>query len=897
MRIGAYEIVSLLGEGGMGTVYRARDTKLNREVALKVLLPDVANDPERLARFRREAQVLASLNHPHIGAIHGLEESNGTIALVMELVEGEDLSARIARGAIPLDEALPIARQIAEALEAAHEQGIVHRDLKPANIKVRPDGTVKVLDFGLAKALDEPKGSSPRDLENSPTITSPAMTQAGVILGTAAYMAPEQAKGKAVDKRADIWAFGCVLYEMLTGTRPFKGDSLAETLAAIITEQPDVDQAPQAVRRLLRKCFEKDPRRRLRDLGDAWELLEAPAAPAVSTPATPGKTRWAWIAAMAVVTAIAIGSAIVAYRATRPVDRPLVRLSDQLETRLTVDGSMGSAVAIAADGSRVAYVTVDDAQVTHLATRRLDESKATPLSNTDGGDAPFFSPDGRWIGFFTSTALKKVSVDGGAAIVICTIPGGVRGGGFWAEDGTILFAGTSTPVLRVSSDGGTPVPITQLDSENDGASHRAAQLLPGRDAILFEAATNRRMWEDATIEVQSIESGQRKILVKGGYYGRYVPGRNASIGHLIYMHGDTLFAAPMNSARLELTGAAVPILQDVARRNGNGIAHLAIAASGTLVYVSGAQGSLDSLHWQDAAGNVEVMAAPPGRRVTPRLSPDGSRIAILTDLAAGVLSVFEVATNRLTATATGLSRAPLNLAWAPDGQHLAAQFTDATPGMGIYWVRADGAGEPQLLVPGGSLNPSSISRDGTRLIFSRSFRSADPGLWTVRLDLADPDHPKAQPPEAFLRTTLPVESAAFSPDGRWIAYSSGESGLPSEVVVRPFPGPGGKWQVSAGGGTQPRWSADGRHLLYLKGRSVMAVSYTAKGDSFQASQSRAWSPAALRSPSITPPDFDLSADGRRIVAVMPASPVGDQPPGVTFLFNFADELQRKAPGQ
>lgn len=717
------------------------------------------------------------------------------------------------------------------------------------------------------------------------------MTMRGVILGTAAYMSPEQAKGRAVDKRADIWAFGCVLFEMLTGQRAFPGDDLAETLAAVIKEQPDVDATPVAARKLLRRCFEKDPRRRLRDLGDVWDLLGPAAVPGGPAPAS--SRRWLAIASLAVAAAIAAGSLLVAYRVTRPTERPLVHLVDRLEAGLSLEGAVGSAVAISPDGSRVAYVTIDDARLTHLSMRNLGDAKSTPLSNTDEADGPFFSPDGRWIGFFTPTEMKKVSVDGGAAVVICALPGGFRGGGYWAEDGSILFAGPSTPVLRVSSTGGTPVPITTLEGTAGVASHRAAELLPGGAAILFAASPDRQTWENATIEVQRLESGQRRTLVQGGYHGRYVPGADRTNGHLVYMHGDTLFAAPMSVARLELTGAPVPTVQDVARREGNGIAHVAVASSGTLVYVSGAQQGRSLLHWQNAGGEVDVLGAPPARAyLNPRLSPDGSRIAVVTDTSSGVLSLFELAQNRLATIVKGVwanRGAAYAFTWAPDGRHLAAQLVDGPRGPGIYWVRADGAGEPALLVAGAFLYPSSISADGTHLVVKRQ------GLSSVALDLADPDHPKAQAPREFLDTKLPVAEAVFSPDGRWVAYSSAESGVPPEIVVRPFPGPGGKWQVSTGGGIQPRWSAQGRELFYLRGRTVMAVSYTAHGDVFAAEQPRVWSRAPLRSPAPNPPDFDLTSDGKRIVAV--ASATGDQPPGVTFLFNFADELRRKAPGK
>jgi Tol biopolymer transport system component len=903
----------------MGEVFRARDVRLDRDVAIKILPAAFAHDVDRLARFMREAKTLASLNHPHVAGVHGLEEGDGTAALVMELVEGEDLSQRVARGAIPIDEALPIAKQIAEALEAAHEQGIIHRDLKPANIKVRADGTVKVLDFGLAK-LSETAGNrqlaASGSASMSPTLTSPAlMTGAGIILGTAAYMAPEQARGRAVDRRADIWAFGAVLYEMLTGTRPFEAEDVSATLAYVITRDPDWTALPAAtpavLRKLLRRCLEKDPRKRLQSIGDArFDLEEAlsggvdvVASPRIveATPVRRARSGWPWIAATITACVVAAVATLLAYRATRPIEHPLIRLSDQLEAGISLQGVQGPAVAASPDGSRIAYVTSDAAQVTHLSIRSLNEGRSTALSGTDGADAPFFSPDGRWIAFFTRQGvIKKISVDGGAAVTITQVNDGLRGGGFWADEGTIFFSGLRTPILRVPAAGGTPTPVTRLEARSGPTepSHRGGQLLPGGDALLFEATKDRNFWEDATIEVQSLETGQRKTLVRGGYFGRYVPGADRSVGHLVYVHGDTLFAAPMDASRLELTGAAVPILQgDLARRSTNGIAHFAVTSSGTMVYVSGGQESYESLYWQDAAGAIEVLRAPPSLTYdTPRMSPDGSRIvAKVFDVSGNIsLGVYEWAENRMTRLAIA-DPVSAPVAWTPDGKHLVVKLNAAGPaGAGLYWMRADGAGEPQVIVSGAAVGAARFTPDGTRLVYPAALPGSEPGLWMTSLDLTDPEHPKAQQPVLFLASKTPVREPTFSPDGRWIAYTSTESGE-SEVVVQPFPGPGGKWQVSAGGGSLPVWSRQSRELLYEKRRTVMAVSYSVNGDSFSVGQPHAWSSSPIRTPSSRPPDFDLSPDGKRLLSTMPASAASgvDQTPGVTFLFNFADELRRK----
>jgi serine/threonine-protein kinase len=910
-RLGGYEILSLIGSGGMGEVYRARDSRLNRDVAIKVLPSELAADPDRLARFEREAKVLASLNHPNIAQIHGVDDASGTPALVMELVEGPTLADRIAKGPIPLDEALPVAKQIAEALEAAHEQGIIHRDLKPANIKVRADGTVKVLDFGLAKAL-EPVVSAVGNATMSPTLSMHA-TQAGFILGTAAYMAPEQARGKAVDKRVDIWAFGCVLYEMVTGERLFQGEDLTETLASVVKEQPDLSKAPRQVQHLLRKCLEKDPKKRLRDLGDAWDLLDdASRQPAQPSVAPIGS--WLPWAAVIAIAAAAIVASIVAYRATRPVERTLTRVADRLETDIS-PGIVSAAVAFSPDGSRLAYVSRGVDQVTHISMRRLDDAKIVVVPGTEGADAPFFSPDGRWIAFYAkpivNPTLMKVSVDGGAAVPICPVQG-ARGGGYWAEDGSIYFSGQRTPILRVPESGGTPVPVTKLDTAKGEVSHRAPQLLPSGDAVLFESSTDNNTWVQATIEVQSLKSGERKRLVQGGFFGRYIHGADPFIGHLLYARDGAVFVAPMDVRRLTLTGPGVPVLNDVAGRTSNGIAHLAVTDSGTLAYVTGSlQDVFQSIFWWTSAGEVQPLQAPPGRYLSPRVSPDGSRLALTTPDASGFgLSVYESATTRMTTVSSVKGAATAgSVTWAPDSLHLAVIITEPVARKaGLYWTRSDGAAEPQLLVEG-RIGSASVSPDGKRLIYSvRESRDRPADVSTVAFDLSDPDHPQVGVPQLLFTSPLfPGPSLSLSPDGRWVAYVSTESGRP-EVYVRAPAKAGGRWLVSTRGGTNPVWSRAGHDLFYmeegiLQGGTqqsrIMAAPYTTTSDTFTPGQPREWASAQFPPPPLAAvPFFDISADGKRLVGVTsaPASGAdGAQTTGVTFLFNFADELRRKAP--
>ena len=546
-RLGAYEIVRALGAGGMGEVYRARDARLNRDVAIKVLPPAVAADPDRLARFRREAQTLAALNHPNIAQIHGLEEIDGLPALVMELVDGDDLAARILRGPVPLDEALPIARQIADALDAAHAQGIVHRDLKPANVMVRADGTVKVLDFGLAKALDPLSSSAAAAaLALSPTITSPAaLTGAGVILGTAAYMSPEQARGKAVDKRSDLWAFGAVLFEMLTGTRAFRGDDVTDTIASVIAKEPDWSalpaDTPAAIHRLLRRCLEKERQRRLSDAADARLEIDEGLAPSPAgaspdpsrAPARRGAAPW-----LAGALGLGLGAVIVLlawapWRRSAPAR--LVRLTADLGVDASLAGGLGDIVALSPDGSVAAFVAHQGAGRPRLYLRPLHQLQAAPLAGTDEASSPFFSPDGRWLAFFANDRLKKIAVAGGAVATLCDAPNGR--GGSWAEDGDIVFARYSPDaesagmLMRVSSAGGTPVPVTALAGGE--VSQRWPQVLPGGRAVLFTASRDAGDYRESELVIQPLPGGARKVVqrrlsrpLSDGRLSRLHPRRN-----------------------------------------------------------------------------------------------------------------------------------------------------------------------------------------------------------------------------------------------------------------------------------------------------------------------------------------------------------------------------------
>jgi Tol biopolymer transport system component len=906
-RLGPYEIVAPIGAGGMGEVYRARDTRLGRDVALKVSAAQFTE------RFEREARTIATLNHPNICTLYDV----GPNYLVMELIDGATLAERIKDGPVPLSDALAIARQIKDALDAAHEKGIVHRDLKPANIKITHEGVVKVLDFGLA--LVAPASSRESDPINSPTLTMHA-TQAGVILGTAAYMSPEQARGKVVDKRADIWAFGVVLHEMVTGTRLFQGEDLTETLASVVKDKPDLSGVPPQVRRLLERCLEKDPKKRLRDIGDAWELLDAEAevGQAISSPAA-GSRTWLWPVVAGVATLALIVAAALLYNATRPAPlRPLIRTNINLEDNMPLakGANNGSMLAVSPDGMRLA-VTVRGADgKLRLYTRLLNQSQSTLLAGTDNATDPFFSPDNEWIGFFADDKLKKISVDGGAAVTLCDAPS--DRGASWGDDGNIIAAlDAKNSLVRVPSTGGTPEPVTKL---NPGEiTHRWPQVLPGSRAVLFTAATHAGGYDDANIDVVSFKTGERKTVGRGGFYPRYLATSTGSdgafsngTGHLVYLHQAVLFAVPFDLGRLAPTGSPAPILDDVSSSSTSGVGQFAFAGSpngspsvpGIFVYLAGngtARGW--SISWVDSSGKTQPLHGPLGRYLMPRFSPDGKRLAFSIGSAQGGDDIWVKDLDRDTPSRLsflpGQNRWPV---WTPDGKNIVFASTNPA-GPGLYWIRSDGSGEAQRLTDGklGEV-PYSFSPDGKRLAFHQTGNGASLDIFTAPVERDPARGPSAVrlgKPELFLGTPFIEAYPAFSPDGRWLAYGSNESGTP-EVYVRPFPGPGGRWQISTGGGVFPHWSHVGRELLFqtLDGR-VMAVGYTAKGDSFAAGKPQLWTQARLRETLNTlVSNYDLAPDGKRLAAMLADDASGDRSlTRLTFLLNFFDELRRRSPAR
>jgi serine/threonine protein kinase/Tol biopolymer transport system component len=859
-RLGPYEITAPLGAGGMGEVYRARDSRLNRDVAIKTLPAGFANNLDRLARFEREAQVLAALNHPNIAMIFGIEEG----ALVMELVEGPTLAERLAAsGPIPLDEALAIARQIVDAVEAAHEKGIIHRDLKPANIKITPEGKVKVLDFGLGKMFDTGPATG---LSESPTLAMDA-TRVGAVLGTAGYMAPEQARGQAVDRRADVWAFGVLLYEMLTGKRPFLGASNPDLLVAVLAKEPDWGLLPPAtparVGELLRLCLAKDKRTRLQAIGDARIFLHAPAEEAslTKTPHRRQNLPWAIAAALAFLGAISLWAP---WR-TPPAasERPYLQLD------LNTGSDQVSQPAISRDGMRVVFVSKGA-----LALRRLDEGKNTPLPGTEDAFAPFFSPDGRWVAFFAHRKLQKIAVDGGAPITLCEALG--EGGGTWGDDDHIVAALTKGGGLsQIPAAGGTPQPLTDPTADASAPAHLWPQALPDGKGLLYGASNGS--WQ-GSIRVRTPHDGE-KILVQDSTHGRYLAG-----GYLVFHRRGTLFAAPMDLGRLQLTGPAVPLVDEVSYSDTR--ADFDVSVSGTLIYYRSTLAANLVPSWLYPSGKSEPLMKP-GNYMYPRLSPDGKRLA-LSVIADGNqnLWVYEISREILTRL-TFAADPDLFPAWTSDGDFLAFRS-----GNTLAWTRSDGSGKlERLAVVNSTVAPRSFSPDGKWLTFWPVGARSD--LWVVPVERT-PGTLKLGSPARLWQRAGTEGAPTISPDGKWVAYTSDESGN-FEIYVKPFEPHGttrsAKWQASNDGGATPVWSSDGRSLFYQNGHRVMVTDYKAQGESFVVEKPRIWSERRLGDAGFFP-GYDVAPDSTRILALLASEDVKPD----TFLhvlLNVGSELRRR----
>ncbi len=861
--VGTYRVSAKLGEGGMGEVWRATDEKLGREVALKVLPAAVADDEERLARFQREAKVLASLNHPCIATLFGLETLDGRQVLVMELVDGEDLSTRIERGALPLSEALPIALQIAQALEAAHEKGIVHRDLKPANIKVRLDGTVKVLDFGLAKAWDEE--AKQNSLSLSPTLTQ-HHTKAGVILGTAAYMAPEQAAGLAADRRADVWSFGVVFWEMLTGRKLFEGETVSHVLASVLKDSPDLaalpGDLPPVLAQLVSLCLKKKPARRLQSIGDARVTLEdfqaqpesfATAPPvAKAASARAGGLRGAVPWALAAAGLILGAAGFLVSRGNEPA--PLVKASIPSPdgTTFSLSPESPGPVAVSPDGRRLAFAAADGDGKVRLFVRNLDAGTAHALSGTEGAGYPFWSPDSRWLGYFVRTdrILRKIDVTGGPPVTLCPAPNGK--GGTWSEEGVIVFSPDSSgPLQRVPATGGTPQPLTKVDGAAHN-SHRHPRFLPDGRKFLYLA---RGLAPDrSAILLGSLDDGESREVLRATSQAEYASGR------LLFVRENVLVAQPFDPAKGGLSGEAVPLAEDVLVITGAAAAVFSSSSNGVLAFLTGKAKNETTLEWRDRTGKTVAPLGDAATYRSARLSPDGKfAVAQINDTSLGThdLWIYEIARG-LKTRFTFDPAEDVMPAWAPDSRTV--YFASNPKGRyDVFRKAIEGAGEVELVYSGepGTL-PSSISPDGRNLLATRSSDATKSDIWVLPLE------PQGEP-KIFRQTEFSEVAGSFSPDGRWVAYFSDESGE-WEVYVTPFPGPGRRWQVSTRSGGYPQWRADGREIVYVQTDGQLAsAEVSAEGDSFRVGTVAPLFRFAV--PSDGGPAFSLAPDGSRFLVV------------------------------
>ena len=877
--VGPYSIREFVGAGGMGEVYRAHDANLNRDVALKVRPAAFALDADRFARFRREAQMLAALNHPNVAAIYGLENSDGIQALVLELVDGVTLADRIQGSRFQVNEVLPIATQIAEGLEAAHKRGIIHSDLKPANIKLRSDGSVKILDFGLARALDA-VDESPRTQDGA-SGTNGAVSQSGLIFGTAAYMSPEQARGKPIDKRTDVWAFGCVLFEMLTGRAAFGGKTIDEILDGVLNHAPDWSlvpaDTPVGIVKLLHKCLQKNSSRRLHDIADARIELED-VDTTLPMPAPQKRSDRLMLAVLAAIAAIGFSLAVWSWlrQQVSPETPPSVK---RLLLRLPEAGPLARpwslplglsqlSLAISPDGTRVVYV-LESEGVTQLYLHNLDRLEPVPIPGTPGAFGPFFSPDGKWIGFFAENKLKKVAVSGGEPIELSPAPNPY--GGSWGPDGMILFSSDEgRRPMRISESGGEPQPLPVLNSVG---SWRRPDILPGGKAAIV---SNPQLG----VTVLSLETGEYRVLVEGAGGGRYVP------GYLVFARPGVLLAAPFDLDRFAVTGPEAVVLENV-QTEAEGVTsqpQAVFSPDGTLVYASGgAPKNSTRPVWVNRRGEARPVGMPPRTYGRMKLSPDGRFLAIFIADPKNDLWVQDLERDTLTRLTSGLGPDALN--WAPDGERIVIGKRGNGKPLSLSIPR-DGSREPEPFVTAdGQAAIGDYSPDG-RLVasFGGNANNRDNGLdiWVRELNGKRPDQP-------FVGTRFTEAGPRFSPDGRWIAYVSDESGQ-YEVYVRPYPARDGKWQISTDGGEEPVWSRDGKELFYRSGRKWMVAAVTLKPE-FTTEKPKFLFEGHYRNVGGT--SYDVARDGQRFLML---EPVEAQTAPVTHLnvvLNWFSEVSHR----
>jgi serine/threonine protein kinase len=897
-----YRMIEKLGQGGMGEVYRAEDTNLHRLVAIKVLPDEFAHDAERLARFQREAEVLSSLNHPNISTLYGFEESDGKRFIVMELVQGETLSRRLLKGPLSVDESLELCRQIAEGLEAAHEKGVIHRDLKPSNVMITSDEKIKILDFGLAKAFAAE--SAVVAATQSPTITE-AVTRAGTILGTAAYMSPEQAKGKAVDKRADIWAFGCILFECLTGKAPFKGETVTETLAKILEGTPDWNllppTTPTRMKELLHRCLQRNPRERLHDIGDVRiEIGESAINHTVpmETMPFPRRISLPWLVAGTFVVLLAgIIIGLLLLRSFQPTPSPSVITStikveqghwlEGLRRSIESQQPSRTAMAISSDGRFVVYCAIEEnpgpQAKPRLYLRRMEQSQAKPITGTEGGISPFLSPDDRYVGFWADGKLKKVPVEGGVATSLCDAD---PLGASWGRDNSIVFAGGNDAegLSKVSADGGKPETLTKPDPKREEVSHSLPRWLPGGKAVVF--TIKRHGWDPHPwLAVLRLDTSEWHVLLQDAADATYIPTR-----HLVFLRQGTLMAARFDLAKLEVIGQPVALVEDVTQafsvNDGyNTVAgQFCISDTGSLVYAAGGivPEKMNSLVWVDQRGieqPVTTLQFPFG---LPRLSPDGQRIAYITSGREQQVYVYDLARGT-NSRLTGEGRADW-LTWTPDGKRILFAWQRSLVN-NLFWQPYDGSASMERLTTSEyNQYPGSWSSDGhtVAIVESHPGTGADIALLDTRSGRVAP----------CLNLNSPFREAhpEFSPDGRWIAYTSGLSGR-TEVYVQPFPSSGGKWQISNEGGIEPLWSRNGKQLFYRLSGKVLTVDVQT-GSGFSASKPHLLFDKPGYGGGLSIRGWDLSPDGQRFLMVKldvsKPAPINE----MILIQNWFEELRR-----
>ena len=905
--LGSYRVESQLGAGGMGVVYQATDTRLGRQVAIKMLHEASLNDPERLARFEREARLLATLNHSNIAAIYGLEEAREEKFLVLEYVPGDTLAQRLAKTRPSLKEVLDIGRQIADALAAAHEAGVVHRDLKPANIKITPEGKVKVLDFGLAKALE---AARPGGTGAETATISPEMTQAGVVMGTAAYMSPEQASGKPVDRGTDIWAFGCVMYEALTGKRTFPGDTTTELLVGILDREPDWQalpaDTPDNVKRLLRRCLEKDPHSRLHDIADArLELEETLSGKAVTekTAAVRKRALWPAVAAGVVLGGTALGLWAWFQGRGAPA-REVVRFTHQLPQGHRMLPSWNPSVMFSPDGKTLAFNCNVGGPT--AVQKRIDELDQKPLGGVKGLFAPVFSPDGRWVVMADGKdqTLKKIAVGGGAPVPLTKTD--MFGRGDWGKDGYIYFTERYPgSIWRIPENGGDKEAVTTLDPDKEEFVHKHAQILPGGKAVMFTViSSGMESYDDARIELQTLDAKQRKILVQGGFGPRYSPS-----GHIVYANSGNLYAVPFDPKKLEVTGLPLKVVEGVQMSTNTGSAYFDVSSTGALAYVPGiAEGGERTLVWVDRQGKAETLPLPPRSYLFPRISPDAKTLAYEVEGATHNLYSYDFARGVVTKLTTdGLSHAPV---WMPDGQNICYRSWKA--GSMTMWEMPSDRSRPEgrLTMLGSQQSAVSVSPDGRYLAFNQmapmgtgnqmtptgsgnqvTTASTGSDIWVLPL-LGDDREPRL-----FAGGKFDEASPKFSLDGKWVAYCSNESGK-AEVYVQPWPGPGPKITLSSDGGTDPIWNRGGQEIFYRNADKMMVVPVSTAGG-FKAGKPRLlWEghysqgmSSSCGWPGVSSASYDVTADGQRFLMVKD----NDQDASATSIvvvLNWTEELKR-----